>query len=283
MPRKWTQEKRDYIIELYLSGLTQREVAEKVGSEQKQIGHVLRQAGVSRSNSKAQLLSWEKGRVAYQYREDVPIVKIISDYKAGKPITKIAEEIGLDSGIVRHRLIENRITLRTAEEAYALIDREKSATLRAESRSRKTGWGEDVIQGWLEERGESPDPQLPVGTKNIDLAISPIAVEVWFATDNPFKSPYCRERIEYLANRGWTSLYIWIMKRTKVLLPVVADKVVALVKQSRRYPSVLSQHWVIRGCGEYAATSSFDLNDITFIPPSKDCPHHSCINKGLSR
>jgi len=281
MPRKWTNLHRNHIVKLYLSGLTQREVAAKVGSDQKQIGKVLREAGVSRSNSSAQLLSWKRGKIGYQYRTGLPIEGIASKYLAGESITSLASAYSIHRRGLKSRLIKYGIKLRTTRQAYALINREQSATLRAKTKTAKVGWGEDILCQWLIDRGEIPNFQMPVGSKNIDLACHPVAVEVWLSSGNPFRDPYCIERIKYLANRHWFSLYVLISRRTRILLPAVADEIIRILEQTRLDPPALRKHWVIRGCGELAARGRRDFNNIPIIKPSKNCPYHSAINKSL--
>src|SRR5207237_1177233 len=100
-------------------------------------------------------------------------------------------------------------------QALPLIDREKMLTARAESRPvNHVGWGEDILFDLLVEQGEVPERQLPAGTRNIDLAIKPVAVEVWLSSISPLQDPYCRSRLEYLSDRGWWICYIFVARRT---------------------------------------------------------------------
>lgn len=197
MPAKLPDSYRNHIIRLYQSGLTQRQIAVQQGRDQKWVGSVLRSAGVSRSNSQGQRLSWENGRVAYQLRTDLDSTRIAIAYQAGASMCQLAEQSDSDRKAVRRRILEAGVPIRSADEAYALIDRKKAATLRAESRpENKIGWGEELFRHMLVERGENPDSQFPVGTKNIDLAVHPVAVEIWLSSTLPFDDPYCSERIK---------------------------------------------------------------------------------------
>jgi len=180
-----------------------------------------------------------------------------------------------------NRLLEQGITPRNPAAARLVLNREQTATRAAESRPDHVGWGEDTVSDWLVERGETPDLQHPVGTKNIDIAIAPVAVEIWLSSSSPLTDPYCRKRIEYLSNRGWWCCYVLISRRTKVLLPAVADEIITFVQLARVHPTPPRQHRVIRGCGELAATFGDNLNDITVVPPSKGCIHHRTGNKRI--
>ena len=272
------------VVRLHLTGLDQRQLAIKFGKDQKLIGCILRESGKGRSNADAQKLTWVNGRVSYQLRTDVDVSDIVARYLAGESITAIAASYSINRRGVAKRLVKAGVALRTADEAYALVDREKVATRAAVTKGKNrsmAGRFEDVLYDMLVDRGESPKLQFPVGTKNLDVAVKPVSVEVVLGTHNPLEDPYCSERIKYLADRGWQSLYVFISRRTELLLPAAADKVVSLLNLRRRHPAIYRKHWVVRGCGELAAVASFDLKHVTHIPPSKDCPHHSSINKRL--
>lgn len=283
MPMKHPESYRKNIVQLYLSGLSQRAISEQVGSDQKWISKVLRNAGVSRSLSSARRQFFARGGKPPNFISDLPVDSMCTAYRGGHAAQVIAKPLGISVETVKRRIVAAGTALRSHAEAHLLIDRQKASALTAQSKSRLCGWGEDILCQWLADRGKLPDTQVPVGTKNLDLAIHPITVEVWLSSALPFNDPYCMERIKYLANRGWSSLYVFISRRTKVLLPAVADKIVTILEQAHLDPSVLSQHWVIRGCGELAATASFDLHDQTIIPPSMDCPYHRPINKRFAR
>jgi len=157
-----------------------------------------------------------------------------------------------------------------------MIDSKKAAALGAQARSRPIGWGEQILAQWLVDRGETPDAQRPSGTRNIDLALHPVAMEVWASASFPFHDPYCRERIKDLADQGWTMFYVHV--RNQILLPTVADQIVEFCQLSRSNPASPREHRVVRGCGELAAVSGDDLDHVTVIPPSKSCPYHSRID-----
>jgi len=147
-------------------------------------------------------------------------------------------------------------------------------TRTAESRSRKVGAGENTIFQWLVERGEHPERQFPVGRCNVDIAIGSIAVEIERVGFNPFCWPRAAKRIKYLSERGWSVISILVSVHTDVLLPCVADKVVAIAQTARQNPTAPREHWVIRGCGEVAARAGDDFADTPLIPASVSCPHH---------
>src|SRR3990167_3500546 len=224
MPRKRPQSDRDNVIKLYTSGLSYALIAEKIGADVGWIGNIVTAAGVGRSRSDARKLFYRRGGQSANFREDLPVPEICMKYLTGTPSCKIAEAFKVSDHAITRCLRDGQIAKRTVAQARLLIDREQSSALVAKSRSRKVGWGEDVIYQWLKKRGEFPNLQLPIGNRNIDIALPPIAVEIVVGTTTPFKDPYYFNRVKYLANHGWVTLYIFIARRTKALVPSVADQ-----------------------------------------------------------
>lgn len=269
---------RDAIVRMYLSGSSSVQIGAILGIDPANVRRIVGEAGVSRSCSEAFALRLKRGDHP-RFRKDISTDVIAERYAAGEGVKTLVRSVGLSACSLKKRLIGKGIAIRPVAEARALVDREQMSAARAETRSRKIGFGEDILRDWLIERGERPELQFPVGVKNIDLAIAPVAVEVWLGTSSPIKDPYCRERIEYLADRGWCSWYVVVSRRTRVLLPSVADEIVASLQDARRDPTTSRQHRVIRGCGEVAAVFGPDLDDVALIPPSVSCPHHRSGNR----
>jgi hypothetical protein len=244
---------------------------------------IIREAGVTRSLSDARDLFFKNGGTVHNTRTDLAADDIIRRYAANETLKDIAASLDIDANAIRRVLTQHGVTLRTMTEAYGLMDREQSATRRAQGRSRLVGFGEEQVYQWLVERGETPDCQRPEGTRSLDLALLPVAVEIWLSATSPFTDPYCCTRIEYLSKRGLSSYYVWIARRTKVLLPIVADQIIAFMNFVRSQPPTFREHRVVRGCGELASAAGYDFNNMTLIPPSVDCPYHSCVNKSIAR
>lgn len=266
-------------VERYLSGESAANVGSALGVNGSTVIDWLRKAGFeTRSRSEARSSYYRRSGDHPRLRKDVSDELIAKRYGLGEPIPHIAEQLGVSSELVRGRLNRLGIQKRSPTEAWSRIRREKHMARVAKSRSRNVGFGEKELCGWLIERGESPQTQFPVGSKNLDLAIHPIAVEVHFCTNSPIHFPRYRKRIKYLADRGWSSCYVMIARRTKVLIPDVADKIVSILKFTRSNPSAMREHWVIRGCGEIAAVVGDDLNHGPLIRPSPSCPYHRSRN-----
>jgi hypothetical protein len=270
-------------IKTYLAGNSIRATAKLTGLTPGFVADAVERAGVSRGFSGGRAQFFANGGKANRYIDGLPVAEIAAAYRSGVTLCDLATKYSVDRNAIKTRLHKAGVRVRDYAETRRLIDREQALTNLAESRPNRIGWGEDIVKQWLIERGEEPDAQFPVGVKNLDLALAPVTVEIWLATRFPFNDPYCRERIEYLANRGWTSLYIYISRRTRVLLPCVVDEIIRIRDLTRRNPSAPRKHWVIRGCGELAAVAGDDLDHFSIIPPAVGCPHHSCVNKSVRR
>lgn len=284
MPRKRPDSDRDNIVKLYLSGLSINAVAKEMTADPKWVGSVLAKRGIERrSLSEARNNFYRRGGKPANFRTGIDAVDVVRRYETGECILSIASSLDTSNSVVNRILRDEGAVKRSYAEAHALIDREKMFTKIANSKSRKVGWGEDIVYEWLANRGEIPERQKPEGVRNIDMALHPIAVEVWLSCTSPLRDPYCLKRIKYLADRGWLSCYVFVSRRTRVLLPRVAEQIISHLYLARSQPPALREHWVIRGCGELAARASLNLDHITLIEASVDCPHHSCVNRRFAR
>lgn len=278
MAAKFSDTQRQHAIELYRSGLSMERVARALDVSGGWVSNVVRSAGVSRGLSDAFRLRPSHPR----WIGALPTQEITRRYIDGESITRIASSIGVDARVIDRRLRDAGVPTRNAAQARLLINREKSAAKRAKAGAAPVGWGEEQLCKWLIERGEAAEPQRPEGTKNIDIAVGAVAVEVWMSGSSPLSDAYCRERIKYLSDRGWWCCYVFVARRTRVLLPIVADQIIALRQLASANPSAPREHRVIRGCGELAASFGDDLNHGPLIVPAVNCGYHRGVNAGIT-
>ena len=124
------------------------------------------------------------------------------------------------------------------------------------------------------DRGLHAIPQHPVRGYNIDIAVGTLAVEVHSETSYPHQSGVVArryERIKYLADRGWHSIYV--MSRNGLLVGPVTDEVVALLDLAERDPSAVGEYRVVRGSGELTSFS-IDNFDQVAGEPAPVCAAH---------
>lgn len=140
----------------------------------------------------------------------------------------------------------------------------------AKSRTRTVGKGEAEMLDLLLGRGLTVECQLPVYGYNLDLAVAPVAVEVWWAKSYPFRHGRTARRTIDLADLGWSTIFVWLCWQ----LPTddSADAVVAFIDEMRRNPpAVRQQYRVIRSDGDFVSGGAADLDNLALVPPS----HHS--------
>ena len=274
---------RNHAIKLYLSGKSIKQIAIMLGTSAWPVANAVKKAGVSRTLSEARMNHFAKGGVPSVERKDIPVDEIVRRYESGESANALAHAFGASHQAIRERLQVAGVAYRSVAEAAPFRDYREMTARAAKTRTRKIGRGEKQLFKWLTERGERPDPQCPVGPYNIDIAVGRIAVEVETVNVNPFAYPRMRKRIKYLLDRDWWLCFVMVSSNTKLLLPAVADKVVALAEHSRRSPAIAREHWVIRGCGELAASAGDNIDNVALMPPSVDCPHHGGIHKRISR
>ena len=204
---------------------------------------------------------------------------IIQSYISGESEQSISFRYSVSRNVIRARIVmaginprsrklasELRMTRMTPEERLANVSKAHAARrgkkstdeqLENHAKSRRghnIGWGETLFVEWLRNRGYNPIHQEPVGKYNIDIGIAPVAVELYIGPHNPCRiSRRVIERSEYLRNRGWHIIDIWITK-SHFLSERAADQAVVLAQQLSRNPSPAGQEWVIRGDGEGAPT-----------------------------
>lgn len=274
MTRKGTARNPSDAIEFYLSGKSVTEVAALVGMSRGWVASVVRDAGITRTLADARANFFAKGGAPSVRREDIPIDELVARYERGESAIALARSFNASHDAIRTRLQSRGAKYRSIAEAAPLRDHRKMSALVAETRTRRIGFGEELLLQWLAERGEVAEHQLPVGTCNVDIAIGRLAVEIDRGGFNPFTYARSRQRLEYLRDRGWWTLSVAVSPRTNVFLPAVADQVVALLKLTRRDPAPTREHRVVRGCGELAAHCGDDFDNVALVPPSVNCPHH---------
>lgn len=291
---------RDNVIERYLGGESISQIGKAFTADYATIRKILTQEGVSvRSKSEETRLRMSrlsdaeiatlmaparlahqsiKGRPNLKGRVSVDDAAIVARYTAGESEKAIAESLGVSRPVVRRRLLDAGITPRNGSESMRIRmarmspDDRKRITTHARStctqRRQETlsvvGWGEDTVRGWLRDRGYEAIPQLAMGPYNIDLAIHPVAVEVWNSPSNPLRLRRSHEKAEYLRERGWSLVWVWITKN-RVFDDRVADEIVAIIERARLDPSASCEHRVIRGSGEAAPIGKYDSDNVAVV------------------
>lgn len=301
-PMKRLDIDRDNVVERYRSGETISHICEVFTADYKTIRTILTRAGVEiRPKSEETRLRMSKlsaseidalmapARVAHQSvkgrpnlkgRVTVDDVDIVARYSAGESEKAIAESLGVSRQVVRRRLLDAGVTPRdgsasmrirmasmSPEERKLITDRARSACTQSRQETLSVvGWGENTLRDWLRDRGYEAIPQLAMGPYNIDLAIHPVAVEVWNSASNPLRLRRSHEKAEYLRERGWSLIWVWITKN-RIFDDRVADEIVTTIERTRLDPPASCEHRVIRGSGETATVGKYNSDNISVVHP----------------
>jgi len=211
---------------------------------------------------------------------------VIQSYTAGESENAIAERMGVGRNVIRRRLLQSGIALRSRSEAMCLraetmsADERKSMALAAntarrgqveprervharaiqrQTKSWQIGEGEQRLLDWLNSRGITGTAQMAIDGYNIDIAIPPIAVELITSGRNPMERPNVRHRIKRLTDSGWHVLYIWVLTADSLCESVV-DDVIAFLQEAQSDPSPIGQYRVVWGASKTVAAGRGDLD-----------------------
>lgn len=267
---------KEEIISLYINGVSLDKIASQFGFSRTPIKNLLKKLEVPINKP-----GRPTGSLGLRF---IPSTDIIERYLRGEGTTAIAKtELVKDNTILRY-LRRHGIKIRTRSQSCKIWNEHHSIEDRKNRFGKGAGKGfvpgqvppdqfykialgkqrtkamaqpyETTLLKLLEARGLTCVPQLAIGNYNIDIAISPIAVEIHAATNNPFNLPALQKRIKYLIDCGWYVIYVWIYSS-----PIgigAAEAIISYLKEARSNPSTTSKYRMIRGSGKEAPIFSFE-------------------------
>ena len=264
MSRKIPAELLYYASEQIASGRYLKDVAREIGYDKSVVSRKVRElTGVIPIN-----------RSRPSMFLDVPSNEIISLYEAGKSESAIAKQFGCSRQVVRRRLVDAGVHIRSCQEANSLwigkttkefrqaiteaahaAVRGKKYTVedkihRAISRE-KSGYqshfgpGETELCSRLDKEGISYIRQKAVNIYNIDICIGTIAVELTIGTCK-YQGAFVfeRKRIKKILDCGYSVILIGADTLDAMLY--FLDDIIAHIKRISRQPSSGRKNWVIR-------------------------------------
>ena len=157
MATKLTPAQRNHAIELYRGGASAGQLAERFGVSLGRMAVIIKESGATRTASESRALYFARGGKPSVVREDISTDEVLKRYAAGESANQIAKSLGTCHDAVRTRLQRAGAAYRGIAEAAPLRPYDKMFAATAKSRSRKVGFGEDIMADWLRERGEVPD------------------------------------------------------------------------------------------------------------------------------
>lgn len=275
MAGKLLDDKHDYLIQEHRAGRTAGDLAREFGVTHKVIVRVL----------------------GSEYRPglNLPVDDVVKSYIAGESCNSIAKRYEVSRRAVDRVLGLAGVTMRTQSESETI----KWSKMTEEQRAKQTAAAHDAARGrivsfeekckraqtnqytlpnvssyelqlmeMLDIKGIEYVPQFAIGPYNCDIAIHPVAVEVWgggwhFSGHHLARTP---DRFRYIMNAGWFILAL-VVDDTFPLTPAVADYVDAFVQEASGCPTELREYRVVWGAGEFTTGGYSDDDHITVVPP----------------
>jgi very-short-patch-repair endonuclease len=223
---------------------------------------------------------------------DRDINNIIDRYNAGESEQSIAKSYQVSRAVIRRRLLQSEVVIRNIKEANKLFSsqltpaqkraktvkahdairgkrqseqhRAKIARFYETTRGGNVSVSENQIEEALQKRGVDVTPQKAIGRYNIDLAlnVNSIALEIFGGGWHGYGRHATRfnERSEYLFDRGWTLIVVWVDLRRGFDPIVIADYAISLSEVLSHDPTARCKHYVIRGDGKPTTFGSNNIN-----------------------
>lgn len=298
MARKATSTDLDNAVKAYQAGTNICAAAKLGHTSYETLRKILKAKGLLRTSIESRRIQAEK--VSATRRAANPMPRDVVDmYEAGKSENAIAEHFGTSRSVVRAWLLDTPAKVRGRLEASRLrasqmTDKEKKVIMKAAQEAtrgiplskdhkekiaktrekNKTSMSETEILlfSWLDNnllvRYNDVDlvPQKAIGPYNADIAVGPVAVEVFGGNWHSSKPGHAK-RSRYILNAGWHMVFVWVNARRSPLTAAVADYVVAFANEMSRNPTAIRQYRVIRGDGQELSRGSINDSDISIVVP----------------
>ncbi len=129
---------------------------------------------------------------------------------------------------------------------------------------------EHALREMLHARGIDSTPQKAVGPYNIDLAVPPVAIEIWGGRWHWSGRHHarCEQRLRYLMENGWHVLILPIIPPRWLLEDSVVDFVVAQIQDMAPKSDPLREYKVIWGAGAMVFSGRSNDTLLTIGPPN---------------
>lgn len=231
-------------------------------------------------------------------RRTLDAADLVRRYLTGESELALAQTFGVARGTIRSRLIKAGVAPRGMQAAQSLAHARRTpeqnaawtvaahAAVRgrpvpfeakcrnALTRQHRRIYGspaETLLIEWLGQRGNHVVvPQQAIGPYNADIALGPVAVEIFGGGWHSYGRHKARstERYRYILDQGFAVVIIWVNRRAgHPLTSVAADSVAAFAQLASLDPTVRGQYRVIWGDGCDVTAFCPDLDHLAVIPP----------------
>lgn len=297
MKRSEPSFKMDDAVQRYIDGEGREAICESIpGLSDTRLKRELISRGVLRTNAERYRMAAHK--IGSARRLDVDIERIVRLYESGESEVAVGIAVGVSRTVVHRVLVNAGVELRgfgqnaiaaarrTPEGNRAITaaanaaargriasDEERMRTAKTrEERRLGVSHHELFFERILRQRGIASTPQKACGRYNIDIAVGPVAVEVfgggWHAQGRHLsRAP---KRFRYLFDQGWCTLVIWVTSsRTGYLTAGAVEYLVAWLDEIERNPAAACGYRVIWGSGEEIARGGPDSDELAAIRPRR--------------
>lgn len=272
------------VIARWDAGGSLRSIASEFGVTDKVIRRILDQSGVHFENR------WIK---------KLPGKEVVDMFLSGVGIRGVADAYEVAPGVIARILREHGIKPRdraeqqaarmarcSPEERLELVkaahdavrgvphteEQRVKVAITREKRQTSVSHYERAIAALVKKRGLAPTLQKAIGRYNCDLAIDPVAVEIfgggWHWTGDHLDRS--ARRLRYFLDSGWHVLMIRIDREHIPLRGAIADYIVSYVNEVRNDPSRTREYRVVRGAGKLLTAGSADDDYVSIIPSASD-------------
>lgn len=290
MALKCSDDELNDAVRRYVAGEGMEAICEGIrGLGPDRLKQTLINRGLYRSKAERYQLASEKISATQRANSGIDDDAVVAYYLAGNSEKATAAHFGVSRTAIRLRLLSAGVTPRdgsasmhlrlskmTPDERAALLTAaheasrgrvvpEETLIKLAETRQRMGFSASDHemdLAELLRERGLEAVPQFAVGKYNIDLAVHPVAVEVWGGGWH-FYGEHARrhaQRTRDLFDAGWHLFIVVVDAIKRPLSAVAADQIVTFVEQARRDPSARREQRVIWGDGEPVPAHRLDFD-----------------------
>lgn len=270
----------DHAIELYLAGKSLQQIKAATGVTTNALWRHRTRRGIPPRR---------------EHRISVSVENIVDSYLAGESELRLSQRYEVSREVIRRRLLEENIEIRSWEEAGRTRARRmtpeqrkaqataahealggshrsyESLVTAAQTRERKGlcgSPGERFVYNALLYANLGPVPQKAIGKYNVDIAVAPVAVEVLGGSWHLAKRHHV-VRTPYILDQGWSLLFVWNYEGRSTLTREGTDYVVAYCHEVRGHPTLVGEYRVIAGNGELLARGRLEGDQFTLVPPPR--------------
>lgn len=272
-----------HVVDLYISGMETRDVAEKLGIGRNAVYNALSRCGVKVRGKKLPAPSG----VVERYESGTSVYELAGIYGVSRPtVVRWLTDAGVTirdrstAGLVRASKMtpEERDAKAAAAHVAAtgrrhtVAEKVKHArTTEANATLDRCSSGERLIAEYFIAHGFEVTLEKAVHIYNLDIAIGDrFAVEVQGGNWHSMKKKRREDvkRLEYLMSAGWRIAYVWDTN----VIPITeaaAEKCVSIMKMTGVDPSSDGEYWVVRGDGKVTTCARRYIDDLALVLPTQ--------------